>query len=176
MNIYEMRAPLPRTDTPAELAAVSQAILDENTIPSYEWTAYIYGTILPHIEELHDAGLLYWVEEDGLEYEGWTFRGYRNTQTHEKEGWGCRIPNTSTEDNYNKKCWHYIGGVMMGLGLRHSYTTAFHIREFKNDTDYGKSSTVGIAYDGTIVQTGNFLDTKTSPELGDFAEHLDPVA
>jgi hypothetical protein len=129
---------------------------------------------LPHIEELHDAGLLYWVEEDGLEYVGWTFRGYRNTQTQEREGWGCRIPNTST-DNYNKKCWHYIGGVKMGLYLRHEYTTSFHIGEWKNNTDYGKLTYLNIDGAGAIVGTGNFFHTKTSPELGDFEEHLDPV-
>ena len=60
--------------------------------------------------------------------------------------------------------------------MRHASTTAFIIREFKNDTDYGKMSNVNIAVDGTIVQTGNFFHTKTSPELGDFEEHLDPVA
>lgn len=109
-----------------------------------------------------------------MEYVDYTFRGYRNTQTQEREGWGCRIPNTST-DNYNKKCWHYIGGVKMGLYLRHEYTTSFHIGEYKDDTDYGKLTYLNIDGAGAIVGTGNFFHTKTSPELGDFEEHLDPV-
>jgi len=39
--------------TPAELQQISEDIVAEDQIPSWEWTAYIYGTILPHIEELH---------------------------------------------------------------------------------------------------------------------------
>ena len=50
--------------TPEELTAITQEIKNENTIPSWEWTEYIYGTILPHIEELHEAGQLEHFEED----------------------------------------------------------------------------------------------------------------
>ena len=82
MNILDMTSPdLPTPPdlgpTEEELVVITQEIVNENTLYSWEWTDYIYGTILPHIDDLHEADLLYAVEEDSLDHNNYTFNGFR---------------------------------------------------------------------------------------------------
>ena len=152
LNIGSAEPPTPPDLGPTieELAVITQEIKN-NTIPSWEWTEYIYGTILPHIDELHDADALYAVEEDGLVYTGYTFNGYRNKITQKKEGWGCYTNNdTVNTTNSGKSCLTWIDGVETGLKIFHYYPHAIRLYEWKNGRDHGKSTYVTL--DGTTGQ------------------------
>ena len=61
--------------------------------------------------------------------------------------------------------------MKVGLYLRHKKTYAFYVEEFKDNTDYGKQTYLGIAGDGTINRYDNFMFDFASPELGEFEEH-----
>jgi len=66
--------------TPEELTEITQTIknISEAEVPGWDYTEYIYGTIIPHIEELHEADQLEWFEEIGVPTAKYNFAGYRN--------------------------------------------------------------------------------------------------
>jgi len=102
--------------TPEELTVITQSIKDENTIPSWEWTDYIYGTIIPHIDELHEAGQLVEVDEDDEPSSNYNFKGFRNIETGNKEGWGC-TSRIVASNNSGDICQHWIDGESNGLAI-----------------------------------------------------------
>jgi len=117
MNIGSADPPTPPDVGPTieELAEIAQDIKSENTVPSWEWTEYIYGTILPYIDDLHEAGALYEVtleDEDGdCPYDGYTFSGFRNKLSDKKEGWGCCTKDTTVNTNLESRgCWTFVDG------------------------------------------------------------------
>ena len=100
-----------------ELAVITQEILNENTIPSWDWSQYIWETIMPHIDDLHEADALYEVtveddDRDSCPTAPWKFTGYRNKESGKKEGYGCC---TNESANPRVVCWPYLDDVRIGL-------------------------------------------------------------
>ena len=162
--------PPPLQKTPDELAAISEAIATNNYTPSWEWTAYIYGTILPHIEELHEAGqLVEVIDEDSCGSDGYSFTGYRNKDNGKREGFGCC--NNKTDTISPRTCFTYVNDVGTGHYIYHKKPHHLHLEEVKDGTDYGKTTYVTLASDGTITDVSNLFHTFVSTELGVFEEH-----
>ena len=63
----------------------------------------------------------------------------------------------------------------MGFDFFHFNEYAFHIREFKNGTDYGKYTAQDINANGDFVQAYQYFHTKTSQELGVFEEYAHQI-
>ena len=104
-----------------ELAKISEEIKDEKEIPSWEWTEYIYKTILPHIDELHEAGALYEVKYEDADpdcyQDGFIYTGFRNKSNGKKEGWGCCIDDTVSTTDPMRNCSTFVDGKQNGLNL-----------------------------------------------------------
>ena len=119
-----------------ELAQISQDIKNENTIPNWEWTDYVYGTILPHIDELHEASALYEVTyedaDDDCLLENYTFTGFRQKSNDKKAGWGCCTNNATVNiDNSGRVCYTFIDDEMIGLFYYQFNANRFDFSEVK---------------------------------------------